>query len=168
DRFQIHIMEYLEYIGLPEIYNFHRVLYILHIKFLGLLIQNVLLGSEFNASVLGIGINVNQKFFPDHLPNPTSIFLESGQILDIPKFNQHLFHCVEKKYLSLKKGGFKEIHKNYLEQLYRKDKMTSFFYNQNSIQGIIRGVNGMGKLELEMKDGSLRLFNFNELKYNII
>ena len=51
-------------------------------KICGILIENTLSGSLIKSSVIGIGLNVNQKKFPD-LPNATSIALELGKDFQI-------------------------------------------------------------------------------------
>jgi len=135
-------------------------------KIAGLLIQNVLMGNKYNAAVLGIGINVNQKIFPKEIPNPCSIFLETGLQMDLKIFNQHLYFLLEEQYLKLKKGFFKSIHLEYLSHLYLKNKPSRFkLKNEHQFVGIIRSVNGLGKLELEIENGSIKTYNFNELKY---
>ena len=44
-------------------------------KICGILIENSLKGMEIDWSIIGIGLNVNQTSFPEHLPNPTSMRL---------------------------------------------------------------------------------------------
>lgn len=45
-------------------------------KICGLLISHKVRGGKLLASILGVGLNVNQKTFPSNLPNPTSLALE--------------------------------------------------------------------------------------------
>jgi BirA family biotin operon repressor/biotin-[acetyl-CoA-carboxylase] ligase len=44
-------------------------------KICGILIENTILGKWMNSSIIGIGLNVNQKVFDANLPNPTSMAL---------------------------------------------------------------------------------------------
>ncbi|MBE6250086.1 MAG: biotin--[acetyl-CoA-carboxylase] ligase [Bacteroidales bacterium] len=48
-------------------------------KICGILIEHSLLGSQIRWSIIGVGLNVNQTIFPDHLPNPTSMSLEGAE-----------------------------------------------------------------------------------------
>lgn len=48
-------------------------------KICGVLIEHSLRAGRISWSIIGIGINVNQTVFPEELPNPTSIALESGK-----------------------------------------------------------------------------------------
>jgi len=47
-------------------------------KIAGILIQNMLQGKQIKASIIGIGLNVNQEFFESEAPNPTSLKLRIG------------------------------------------------------------------------------------------
>ena len=46
-------------------------------KICGILIEHSLRGNRISWSIIGVGLNVNQTSFPDYLPNPTSMILES-------------------------------------------------------------------------------------------
>jgi len=47
-------------------------------KICGILIKHHVRGARLTDSVIGLGININQKDFPADLPNPTSVVLELG------------------------------------------------------------------------------------------
>ena len=42
-------------------------------KICGILIENILRDNRLNASIIGIGLNVNQEFFPEEIPNAISM-----------------------------------------------------------------------------------------------
>ncbi len=48
-------------------------------KICGTLIENSLKGSWLSYSIIGIGLNINQKNFDVSLPNPTSMVLETNK-----------------------------------------------------------------------------------------
>ena len=52
-----------------------------HKKVAGILIQNLYSGSQLTASIIGIGINVNQKQFDESLPHATSLSLQGSKLL---------------------------------------------------------------------------------------
>ena len=58
-------------------------------KIYGILVKNQLLGSVFENSFCGIGLNVNQETFPP-LPNPTSLIIETGKEFDLENVLQQV------------------------------------------------------------------------------
>ena len=47
-------------------------------KICGLLIKHRVSGSSLLQTIIGIGLNINEKDFPADLPNPTSLAIEAG------------------------------------------------------------------------------------------
>ena len=66
----------------------------------GILIENILHGAEIASSIIGIGLNLNQKDFPSDLPNPVSLTLLTGEPYDLEQeltgFLSILSECAEK------------------------------------------------------------------------
>ncbi len=54
-------------------------------KICGILIENILQGKQVSASIIGIGLNLNQTHFPADIPNPVSLRELTGQVYDIRK-----------------------------------------------------------------------------------
>lgn len=54
-------------------------------KICGMLIENGLNGGNMQWSIVGIGLNVNERDFPEDLPNPVSMSLATGLTYDIKK-----------------------------------------------------------------------------------
>ena len=52
-------------------------------KICGILIENVLDGQYIEASIIGIGLNINEEGWPDYLPNPVSLKDLTGKEYDI-------------------------------------------------------------------------------------
>ena len=69
-------------------------------KICGILIENILHGPEVAASIVGIGLNLNQTEFPQDLPNPVSLSLLTGRRYDpekeLVRFTGILADCAEK------------------------------------------------------------------------
>ena len=115
-----------------------------------------------SASVIGIGININQKEFPQ-LSNATSLFRCTGKEYDIEAcldaflkvFSENLSSCglLVEKYSSrmFQKGVCARYH----------DLLTDEEYN-----GIIRNVEPDGRLHIYDKDNSKdRYYRFKEVSY---
>lgn len=52
-------------------------------KICGILIENVLNGQYVGASIIGIGLNINETGWPEELPNPVSLSELTGRQYDI-------------------------------------------------------------------------------------
>lgn len=59
-------------------------------KSAGILIENIFRGSQWSYAIVGIGINVNQTAFPEHLSTATSLQKESGLAFDLLDIIQDL------------------------------------------------------------------------------
>ena len=140
-------------------------IYVFDKKITGILIQNSLQGNNLQSSIIGIGINVNQKEFLSDAPNPTSAILEIG--IETPLKNMLYTFCenLEKNYLLLKGGHEVTIKKRYLANLYRLGQQHLFKEpDGNLFKGTILGVTEIGKLIIKTDNGEMT-FGFKELQY---
>jgi birA, biotin-[acetyl-CoA-carboxylase] ligase region len=67
----------------------------------GVLIENIIKGKKLNASITGIGINVNQKSFID-LPSAGSMFLQTNKKYDLKKVFEELLDTLDLNLTCLK------------------------------------------------------------------
>ncbi len=143
-------------------------IYIKDKKVCGILIQNILRGDQIKASVIGIGLNVNESNFPAQLPNATSLFMESEIEYDRMEILAALNKKIEWHYLLLKSIKWEAIPKMYISHLYRLDVSSQF---ETSDLGMfyakITGVDSQGRLCLHTDDGKILQFRHGEIKYII-
>jgi BirA family biotin operon repressor/biotin-[acetyl-CoA-carboxylase] ligase len=135
-----------------------------HSKICGILIENILSGQHIQASIVGIGLNVNQLAFND-LSNVSSLKLLLGRSYDLEEL---LYKIVEnlKNLLGKKgEGDRTDLVERYEAKLFRKDR-PSTFKNQDDemFMGFIKGVSSSGKLQILMEDNILKEFNLKEVK----
>lgn len=119
----------------------------------GILIENVLRGSNWTHSVIGFGLNVNQTEFPDELPNATSLQIATGKHLEINALARQIGEHILASSLFPKSA--QRIMENYNELLYRKGMIQQFEDNGASREAKIMGVNSDGAIELRFA-GSTR------------
>ena len=116
-------------------------------KIAGILIEHFLQGNTINYSIAGIGLNVNQTVFPENLPNPTSIFLETNKEF-APLF------CMEAIVKNIKETATYSLdllEKKYEQFLYKKGEYAHFLIPQKAncpIKAKIKGVTEEGLLHL--------------------
>lgn len=141
-------------------------LYIGARKTAGILIQNTLSGRHLQASVVGIGLNVNQTVFDPALPNPVSLALAFGTPFDPDAVAERLFEGVERRYLQLKAGQKAAIKVAYEQCLYRLNEPASFsrVADGQIFTGIIRGVTEAGQLRVETENG-VQNFELKEVRF---
>jgi BirA family biotin operon repressor/biotin-[acetyl-CoA-carboxylase] ligase len=73
-------------------------LYIGPLKTGGILIVNQLQGLKWASSVIGIGINVNQTSFDPALPNPTSLSIQTSNVLNLKHLLDNILFQIEQDY----------------------------------------------------------------------
>jgi BirA family biotin operon repressor/biotin-[acetyl-CoA-carboxylase] ligase len=140
-------------------------LYIGHQKTGGLLIQNTLQGSKINTTIVGIGINVNQKSFIG-LPNPTSIFLKTKQNWSLSRFYISIFNQLEKWYEKLKQLEINSIEKVYHQKLYRNGENVLFKINDLHMSGIVQGVDQIGRIVIS-HNGIIKAYHHGEINLEL-
>ena len=85
-------------------------------KICGILIENILEGTYVKSSLIGIGLNVNEKNWPEELPNPISICELTGEEYNIKK-ELNSFHkefCRHAEMISSEDG------RNYLKKKFEE------------------------------------------------
>ena len=131
----------------------------------GILIENALTGSEIKSSVIGIGLNINQKHFSADISlKATSVIQILHKEVQLEVIMEKLFAFMEKYYLILKTGKYSILHKSYLERLYNFE--MSGFYKQDGevFEGTIIGIEENGRLMMNV-NGTQRSFNFKEIEF---
>ncbi len=74
--------EFLASEGITARIKWPNDIYVGDLKICGILIENILDGSNVSASIIGVGLNLNQTDFPSDIPNPTSVSLLTGRRYD--------------------------------------------------------------------------------------
>jgi BirA family biotin operon repressor/biotin-[acetyl-CoA-carboxylase] ligase len=136
-------------------------------KVAGTLIQNGVKGSQFDFSVIGIGLNVNQESFPGEAINPASLKMMAGIYFDLEEMLSRTLAKIEHRLSQLKQGAKQEIDEDYLKLLYRIQQLSGYIYKGNSIQAKINGVNRFGQLILEIPGEKIIECDLKEIKFEI-
>jgi BirA family biotin operon repressor/biotin-[acetyl-CoA-carboxylase] ligase len=136
-------------------------------KIAGILIQNILKGSTIEKTIVGIGLNINQEHFYSDAPNPTSLTLATAKKYNLELELVNLLDCISKNYTELFTVRKAKPQNMYRFLLYRLNVKSSFMDKEgNLFEGIIKGVDDLGNLEIERAQG-IEHFGFKEIKYII-
>ena len=140
-------------------------IYIGNKKVAGILTQSNIASQSILSSIIGIGLNVNQKTFDPALPNPTSIALEKNTETSLEAILDRLCFFLEKRYLQSKStAAIATLRKHYTALLFRLGEVATFLIDGQHQAGIIQGIDINGKLILEMEEHT-RIFDFQELRF---
>ena len=91
------LVRLLENHGIRASVKWPNDIYIGSCKVCGMLIENSILGSSVSSSIIGIGLNVNQRNFDVSLPNPTSMLLEDmKKEYDLKTLLEEVLICYQK------------------------------------------------------------------------
>lgn len=129
----------------------------------GVLIENVLRGNQWTYSIIGIGLNVNQRQFDETLPFATSLKLESGTGYDIRELLQNV------------RGGVMGAVDNqdreepemdgYNRLLYRRGMKQAFREGDETWEGTIVRANNDGTLVVTKNDGTSVAFHHGQISW---
>ena len=135
-------------------------------KIVGILIEHALSGDTLARTIVGIGLNVNQREFPEDLPNPTSMACERGETFDREEIIKRIINNLETLYARLEQGEKAEIEREYIETMYHLGEPHTYAYpNGEEFVASIRGVRHSGELRLEHSDGIIREYAFKEVEF---
>lgn len=131
----------------------------------GILIENELRGEIIKASIIGIGLNVNEATF-NALPNATSLHIETQSIFDINQVLSLIAEKVLAYLINMKHISTEKIKHQYESELYLKG-VTKLYKTPNDsfFQGKITGVLLTGELCIEREDGSVAFYNNKEVVF---
>ena len=166
------VVDFLGSHGIEAKIKWPNDIYVQNRKICGILIENSLIGSHVNSSIIGIGLNINQRNFNVNLPNPISMTLLTNEGYDISQCLDEfmsIFKEYFRRYLN-GNGGFTRLRTLYLGQLWKLNEPMQFNYgadNESVFTGIIRGLTYIGNLLVETEKGELREFAFKEIGYII-
>ncbi len=137
-------------------------------KIAGVLIEQSLAGDRIARTIVGVGLNVNQREFPADLPNPTSIVVERGAECERSEVLNAFLRHLEKWYTRLEQDERELVETAYNARLYRRDEFHEYALPSGErFEAAIRGVRATGHLCLEHRDGTFGDYAFKEVEFVI-
>jgi len=129
----------------------------------GILIENVVGSGGWEYSVVGIGLNINQKSFS--VPAACSLATLTGSQFDLQELFRLLVTYLEQGYLALKRRKNFEIKAEYISHLYLLNEKCEFIVSEKALVGQITGIDETGSLLIETETGDLLRFGLKEITF---
>ena len=126
----------------------------------GILIENTLQGGNIRESIIGVGLNVNQRTFRSNAPNPVSMW----QICEHDTDRQQLLTDILGNFDSLLG---RDLHGQYMDMLFRNRGYHPFADADGAFMARIAGVADDGHLLLSDDAGRERKYAFKEVQFVI-
>lgn len=137
-------------------------------KICGILIENVLEGDCVKAAVIGVGLNINQREFPQ-LALATSLWRCIGVERELEECLREVIGLYEKNLPCLgSPGGRESLFRSYSGHLFLKDVNARYqdYLRDTEFLGVIKGVEPDGRLHiLDLDSHTDRYYGFKEVGY---
>lgn len=129
----------------------------------GILIENSIKNDGEISSVIGIGINVNQKNF-EGLPKASSLAVVAGRDFDKEVVMLAIAEQLKRNIGALLHNDTKMLWNAYHDKLYKKGIPMPFESNGKTFMGIIECVTGSGSLRVLLADDSTAEYGIKEVQ----
>ncbi|MBS1584178.1 MAG: biotin--[acetyl-CoA-carboxylase] ligase [Bacteroidetes bacterium] len=127
----------------------------------GILIENILRGSKWIYSVVGLGLNVLQDSFPPELPYATSLKINSSKSFNLVVLRDMLRSSIFDKLSG--KIHADEIMRQYNGLLYRRGLEQAFSDGHTEWKGIIVKANTDGQLMVQLENGRMATYKHGDV-----
>lgn len=134
-------------------------------KIAGVLIENVLRGSQIQYCIIGIGLNVNEDSFPAIVSNGISMKNLLGHSIDILEVFYALSNCLEAAYLAIRGKQNDLINTKYHENLYRWNIPSNYCIMNKPVKATIIKADNNGCLQLVSESGQQVIVKNKEIEY---
>lgn len=129
----------------------------------GILIENLIRGSQWKWALVGIGLNINQVRFPVSLPNAVSLKQVTGKYFEPVMLAKELCACLDQRYRQVCEGRFDELLDEYNSHLFKREEAVRLRKKNIGFNCFIRGVSASG--ELLVSGGLQETFRFDEVEW---
>ena len=136
-------------------------------KLAGILIENTLKGSFVKDSVVGVGLNVNQREFRSKAPNPVSLWQITGQETDREQLLRAILQAFDNLIDTRESAPSVPFKARYMKMLYRRKGFHPYTDKDGAFMAEIAGIEDDGHLLLTDDNGQQRRYAFKEVQFVI-
>lgn len=143
-------------------------------KIAGILIENELMGKQIERSIIGVGINLNQREFRSNAPNPVSLWQITGETVE-PETT--LYKILERficYYNLIRKGETSDLIYRYDKALFRRNGFHRYINHKEAESDLKQGetfearihhIEPDGHLILQTRSRETYAFGFKEVEF---
>ncbi len=124
----------------------------------GILIEHTLQGSYLKDSIIGVGLNINQRVFHSDAPNPVSLWQICEHEIDREQLLSDILQAFE-RYLG------QDVKPQYLSMLYRRKGFHPYADKNGPFMAELVDVEDSGHLLLRDDNSLLRRYAFKEVTF---
>lgn len=136
-------------------------------KICGMLIEHSLVGHRIDASMAGIGINVNQEHFMSDAPNPVSLRQLTGCACERERVLEEFIRGFEEGVSLLREKQYAQVESDFAARLFRRKGWHAYRDAEGAFKGEYVGIARNGILTLRKHDGTTHDYAFKEVEYVI-
>ena len=133
-------------------------------KLAGILIENTLKGNLIKESIIGVGLNVNQREFHSDAPNPVSLWQITGRETSREQLLKDILQAFDNQKDT---KGADPLAPRYMQMLYRRKGFHPYTDKNGVFMAQITGVEDDGHLLLLDDNGKQRRYAFKEVQFII-
>lgn len=139
-------------------------IYVADKKICGILIEHSLSGNKIQHTIVGIGLNVNQRQFTSDAPNPVSLIQLTGRTTALEPLLQQLCDTIIADTRSYDTAA---LRRRYFAKLYRATGLHPYIDTGSGERFLaeIADVAADGIITLRAADGQLRRYAFKEVAF---
>jgi BirA family biotin operon repressor/biotin-[acetyl-CoA-carboxylase] ligase len=130
-------------------------------KLCGILIENALSGSKIQHSIIGIGMNINEKDFSPEIPNAISLYQLTGS----EYAPQQVALIIREHVMTMLNDDSDDWKSDYDQYVFGKGKQFTFLSDESSFEATVVGVSMQGHLILKNGDDELKHYASHEVKW---
>jgi BirA family biotin operon repressor/biotin-[acetyl-CoA-carboxylase] ligase len=134
----------------------------------GILIEHKIMGQSIDTTLAGIGLNVNQTRFAPDIPNPVSMIHILGYELLLKDVLDSVCQYLDQRYQTLKEFGSGSLDESFNQHLLGFERWRNYSREGNLFEGKVCGVDNLGRLIIEQRDGKCHHFSHKEVEYVLL
>lgn len=162
------VVDMLDGYGIGAKIKWTNDIYVGDRKLAGILIEHKLQGASLARTIVGIGLNINQRDFPSDLPNPVSMVQLRHFEFDRDEVLDRLVKTIMARYEQLRSGDDGPLQQDYHNRLYRLGMLDWYALpSGRRFRGTIMGVRPTGALVIENEKRERSEYLFKEVEFTI-